>query len=143
MLLPHPSGNNTREVASCPGDRQCICSRSLFWSRGHRNSCIFPCFFPDYNPCADLLLISEMVSIHKWHFSAISASIRGIACATYDLYGSAQSLDLLDLAKNCAFLNWKQPSAHYLIFGWTRDGQFSFIFRLMSTQKFLFKRLDL
>jgi hypothetical protein len=50
---------------------------------------------------------SQRVSIQKWHFSAISASICGIVCAVYNLYTSAQSLDFLDLAKNCSFLNWK------------------------------------
>jgi len=48
-----------------------------------------------------------LVSIQKWPFSAISASICGISCATYHLYVSAQSLDLLAFAKNCSFLNWK------------------------------------
>ena len=48
-----------------------------------------------------------LVSIQKWPFSAISASVCGIACAAYDLYASAQSLDFLDLAKNCSFLNRK------------------------------------
>jgi hypothetical protein len=36
-----------------------------------------------------------------------AASICGIVCAAYDLYASAQSLDFLDFAKNCSFLNWK------------------------------------
>ena len=62
----------------------------------------------------------RLVSIQKWPFSAISrpprlsesdggqaASICGIVCAAYDLYASAQSLDFLDFAKNCSFLNWK------------------------------------
>jgi len=39
--------------------------------------------------------------------AATSVSICGISCATYDLYVSAQSLDLPDLAKNCSFLIWK------------------------------------
>jgi hypothetical protein len=51
--------------------------------------------------------VIELVSIQKWPFSAISVSICGISCATYDLYVSAQSLDLLDFAKNFPFLNWK------------------------------------
>jgi hypothetical protein len=48
-----------------------------------------------------------LVFRQKWLFSAIAASICWIACAAYDLYASAQSLDFLDLAKNCSFLNWK------------------------------------
>jgi hypothetical protein len=50
---------------------------------------------------------AKLVSIQKWPFSAISASMCGIVCAAYDLYASAQSLDFLDFAKNCSFLNWK------------------------------------
>jgi hypothetical protein len=47
----------------------------------------------------------ELVSVQKRLFSAISASIHGIACATYfTMYVSAQSLDFLDLAKNFSFL---------------------------------------
>jgi hypothetical protein len=34
-------------------------------------------------------------------------SICGIPCAAYNLYASAQSLDFLDLAENCSFLNRK------------------------------------
>jgi hypothetical protein len=52
-------------------------------------------------------LTPRLVSIQKWPFSEISASICGIVCAAYDLYASAQSLDFLDFAKNCSFLNWK------------------------------------
>jgi hypothetical protein len=47
------------------------------------------------------------VPIQKWPFSAISASNCGISCAAYNLYASAQSLDFLDLAEKCSFLNWK------------------------------------
>jgi len=39
--------------------------------------------------------------------TVISASACGVACATYYLYGSAQPLDFLDLARNCSFLIWK------------------------------------
>ena len=49
----------------------------------------------------------SLVSIQRWPFSAISVSICGIPCAAYNLYASAQSLDFLDLAENCSFLNWK------------------------------------
>ena len=49
-----------------------------------------------------------LVSIHKWSFCPISASIGGIACAAYRLYASAQSLDLLDLGQKSSFLNWKR-----------------------------------
>jgi hypothetical protein len=52
-------------------------------------------------------IVLKLVSIQKWPFSAISASTCGIVCAAYDLYASAQSLDFLDFAKNCSFLNWK------------------------------------
>jgi hypothetical protein len=42
-----------------------------------------------------------------------AASICGIVCAVYDLNTSAQSLDFLDFAKNCSFLNWKlKANAH-------------------------------
>jgi hypothetical protein len=41
----------------------------------------------------------------------ISASIGGIPCAVYYLHTSAESLDFLELAKNCSFLNWKLASA--------------------------------
>jgi hypothetical protein len=47
----------------------------------------------------------ELVSVQKRLFSATSASIYGIACATYStMYVSVQSLDFLDLAKNFSFL---------------------------------------
>jgi hypothetical protein len=36
-----------------------------------------------------------------------AVSICGIVCAAYNLHASAQSLDFLDFAKNCSFLNWK------------------------------------
>ena len=48
-----------------------------------------------------------LVSIHKWPFATISTSIFGISCAAYVKYASAQSLDFLDLAANCSFINWK------------------------------------
>jgi len=57
----------------------------------------------------------KLVSIHKWPFSAISASIYGVACAAYYMYASAQPVDFLDLAKNCSFMNWKLSSAYYCI----------------------------
>ena len=58
------------------------------------------------------------MSIQKWPFSAISASICGVGCAAYHLYASAQPLDFLDLAKNCSFLNWTLLSARFFIYGW-------------------------
>ncbi len=61
---------------------------------------------------------ARLVSIHKWPFSAISASICGIACATYHLYASAQSLDFLDLAKNCSFLTGLLPGMPAFLAGW-------------------------
>ena len=48
-----------------------------------------------------------VVTIQKWLFSAISASICGIPCAAYSSYASAQSLDFLDLAKKISFLDWR------------------------------------
>ena len=96
-------------------------------------------FNPDSAP-------NQLVSIHKWPFFAISASICGIACATYQMYASAQSLVLtrgvnaprprgqpagcpisqcceiaLDLAKNSSFLDRKLipvPITKRLIYGW-------------------------
>jgi hypothetical protein len=40
-------------------------------------------------------------------------------------YASAQSLDFLDLAKNCSFLNWKLtpvPTSFLTVRGWARAG---------------------
>jgi hypothetical protein len=54
----------------------------------------------------------ELVSVQKRLFSAISASICGIVCATYlTKYVSVQSLDFLDLAKNFSFLVRKLTGA--------------------------------
>ena len=47
-----------------------------------------------------------LVSIQKWPFFTISASICGVSCAAYHMYASAQPLDFLDFVKNCSFLNW-------------------------------------
>jgi hypothetical protein len=48
---------------------------------------------------------SVLLRVQKRPFSAMSASIFGIPCATYFVVCvSAQSLDFLDLAKNCSFL---------------------------------------
>jgi transcription termination factor Rho len=55
------------------------------------------------NPVDSMEFLLEKMKGTK--FSAISVSIFGIACATYHLYASAQSLDFLDLAQNCSFLN--------------------------------------
>jgi len=55
----------------------------------------------------------SLVSIHKWLFSAVSVSIGRRLTSLQDflcdlpMYASAQSLDLLDLAKNSSFLDWK------------------------------------
>jgi hypothetical protein len=73
----------------------------------------------------DIPLIKErsryLVSIRKWPFCAISVSICGISCATYNVYVSVQSLDFLELAQNCLFPDWKLncvrnqfPDGHYL-----------------------------
>jgi hypothetical protein len=53
------------------------------------------------------------VSVHKWPFSAISASIGGIACAAYRSRPPRNAADFLELAKNCTFLNRKLISALY------------------------------
>ena len=56
---------------------------------------------------------SELVSIHKWPFSAIPASTRRrriklrVSLCDVLTYVSAQPLVFLDLAKNCSFMNWK------------------------------------
>ena len=50
---------------------------------------------------------ARLVSVQKRPFSAISASGRGVACAAYLLYASAQRLAFLDLAKNDSFLHRK------------------------------------
>jgi hypothetical protein len=60
-----------------------------------------------------------LVSIHKWPFATISTSIFGISCAAYVKYASAQSLDFLDLAANCSFMNWKLQLAPSGVSGWT------------------------
>jgi hypothetical protein len=44
-----------------------------------------------------------LVSIHKWPFSAISASIGGIACATYISMPPRNSLISLNLRKIAHF----------------------------------------
>jgi hypothetical protein len=53
------------------------------------------------------------VSIHKWPFSAISASIGGIACAAYISMPPRNAADFLELAENCTFLDRKLISARY------------------------------
>jgi hypothetical protein len=63
-------------------------------------------------------VILKLVSIQKWPFFAISASISGIPCATYHMYVSAQSLDFprsnlrLDLAEKCLISDLETASAH-------------------------------
>jgi hypothetical protein len=53
-----------------------------------------------------------MVSLRKGSFSALAVSICGLACATYMLYISAQSLDLLAGTKNPSFLIRKPIVSH-------------------------------
>jgi len=60
----------------------------------------------------------RQVSVHKWPFSAISASIGGIACAVYRSMPPRNAADFLELAKNCTFLDRKHISA----FHETEDG---------------------
>ena len=64
----------------------------------------------------------RLVSIQKWPFFAISASISGIPCATYHMYVSAQSLDFLDLAEKCFISDLETASAHLFVSGWTLAG---------------------
>jgi hypothetical protein len=64
--------------------------------------------------------MNYIVSIRKWPFCAISVSICDIACATYIVYVSAQSLDFLKLAQNCLFPNWKLISVYH----WFLDGHY-------------------
>jgi len=45
----------------------------------------------------------QVVSVHKWPFSTISASIGGIACAAAHEHASALFLDFLELAENGDF----------------------------------------
>jgi hypothetical protein len=52
---------------------------------------------------------AKLVSIQKWPFSAISASICGITCSRI---GAAVFLDFLDLAKN----GIKAPNQYMAIF---------------------------
>jgi len=52
-----------------------------------------------------------LFSVHKWPFSAISASIGGIACATYTSTPTRNAADFLELAENCSFLDRKLISA--------------------------------
>ena len=40
-------------------------------------------------------------------------------------YASAQSLDILDLTKNCSFLNWKLQLRHPEFPGWTATEHFT------------------
>jgi hypothetical protein len=46
---------------------------------------------------------TSLVSVHKWPFSAISASIGGIACAAYTSTPPRNAADFLELAKNGDF----------------------------------------
>jgi len=47
----------------------------------------------------------SLVSVHKWLFSAISASIGGITCAAYRSTPPRNAADFLELAENCSFLD--------------------------------------
>jgi hypothetical protein len=48
-----------------------------------------------------------MVSVLKWPFSEISASIGGIACAAYRSMPPRNAADFFEVAENCAFLDRK------------------------------------
>jgi len=56
-------------------------------------------------------MIDKLVSVHKWPFPAISASIGGIACAAYTSTPPRNSTDFLELAENGTFLDRKRISA--------------------------------
>jgi hypothetical protein len=62
------------------------------------------------------------VSIHKWPFSAILASIRRIICARHLGNASAQSVDFLHLANpDASGLHWKRtpvPTSFLGLRGW-------------------------
>jgi hypothetical protein len=53
----------------------------------------------------------DSVSVHKWPFTAISASIGGIACAAYRSAPPRNAADFLEPAENCSFLDRKLISA--------------------------------
>jgi hypothetical protein len=58
-------------------------------------------------PCSH----GSLLSTRKWPFSAISASIGGIACAAYSSMPPRNAADFLELAKNCTFLDRKLINA--------------------------------
>jgi hypothetical protein len=60
-----------------------------------------------------LKLVQELlsVSVHKWPFPAISASIGGIACAAYQSTPPRNAADFLELTENCSFLDRKRFNA--------------------------------
>jgi hypothetical protein len=53
----------------------------------------------------------RQISIHKWLFSVISASIGGIACAVHRSMPPRNAADFLELAKNGTFMGRKHISA--------------------------------
>ena len=53
----------------------------------------------------------ELVSVHKWPFSAISTSIGGIACAAYSSMPPCNYLISLNFRKICSFLDRKLINA--------------------------------
>ena len=54
---------------------------------------------------------SSLVSIHKWPFPTISASIGGIVCAAYSSMPPRNASDFLELVENCTFLDRKLTTA--------------------------------
>jgi hypothetical protein len=57
-------------------------------------------------------------------FRNLGVNLRDRLCGV-PMYASAQSLDFLDLAKNCSFLNWKLtfvPSVLRSVYGWALFG---------------------
>ncbi len=56
----------------------------------------------------DCLDIDEISSFLKWSISPISASICGIACATWHATSPRNPTDCLDLDEISSFLNWKR-----------------------------------
>jgi hypothetical protein len=94
-ILMTTSNGSAGEATLCPGLGDGAVLRGSLLTSG-------------WNPAgAEITFIdgNYLVSIQKWPFFTISASIGGIPCAVYYLHTSAQSLDFLELAKNSSFLN--------------------------------------
>jgi hypothetical protein len=64
-----------------------------------------------FQPAGPVVDGHKEVSVHKWPFSAILASIGGIACAAHMSTPQRNASDFLELAENCTFLDRKLISA--------------------------------